>query len=171
EEPLAPEWAGDRVRDLYEIELLWECVIQGKPVLGLCRGAQIINVAFGGTLYQDIATQLPDAIRHVDRAIYDELVHEVALEPGSQLARLYPDLTGARVTSIHHQCVKEIGNGLVVEACSPVDGVIEAIRYTGAGDAMGVQWHPEFHLPGERMLLDSGPLLYDFLRRAEEYRD
>lgn len=170
EEPLRPEWSGDRVRDLYEIELLWECVIQGKPVFGVCRGEQIINVAFGGTLYQDIPTQLPDAIRHVDRAIYDELVHEIAIEPGSELARLYPDTAGARVTSIHHQCVKRLGNGLVVEARSPVDGVIEAIRYTGAGDVCGVQWHPEFHAPDERLLLDSQPLLYDFLRRAEERR-
>ncbi len=170
EEPIRPEWAGDRVRDLYEIELLWECVIQGKPVFGVCRGEQIINVAFGGSLYQDIATQLPEAIRHVDQSIYDELVHEIAIEPGSALARVYPDTGSARVTSIHHQCVKALGNGLVVEARSPADGVIEAIRYTGAGDVMGVQWHPEFHRPGERMLLDSGPLLRDFLHRAEARR-
>jgi len=170
EEPLRPEWAGDRVRDLYEIELLWECVIQGRPVLGVCRGAQLINVAFGGTLYQDIATQVPDAIRHVDRAVYDLLAHDIEIEPGSELARLYPVAVGARVTSIHHQSVKRIGNGLVIEARSPTDGVIEAIRYTGAGDVMGVQWHPEFHLPGESRLLDSGPLLYDFLRRAEGRR-
>lgn len=170
EEPLRPEWAGDRVRDLYEIELLWECVIQGRPVLGVCRGAQLINVAFGGTLYQDIATQIPDAIRHVDRAVYDLLAHEVEIEPASELARLYPEVAGARVTSIHHQCVKRLGSGVVVEAKSPNDGVIEAIRYTGAGDVMGVQWHPEFHRPGREQLLDSGPLLYDFLRRAEGRR-
>lgn len=170
EAPLRPEWAGDRVRDLYEIELLWECVIQGRPVLGVCRGAQLINVAFGGTLYQDIATQVPDAIRHVDREVYDQLAHDITIESGSELARLYPTTAGARVTSIHHQCVNRLGNGLVVEARSPTDGVIEAIRYTGAGDVAGVQWHPEFHPPGESPLLDSGPLLYDFLRRAEGRR-
>ncbi len=170
EEPLHPDWAGDRVRDLYEIELLWECIIQGRPVLGVCRGAQLINVAFGGTLYQDIATQISDAALHVDRAVYDQLAHDIEIEPGSELARLYPETTGARVTSIHHQCVNRLGSGLVVEARSPADGVIEAIRYTGAGDVMGVQWHPEFHTHRERLLLDSGPLLVDFLRRAEGRR-
>src|SRR5688500_4726154 len=65
EAPLQQDWAGDRVRDVYEIELLHEFVEARKPVLGICRGAQLINVAFGGSLYQDVATQLPDAQRHV----------------------------------------------------------------------------------------------------------
>ncbi|MEK7862313.1 MAG: gamma-glutamyl-gamma-aminobutyrate hydrolase family protein, partial [Chloroflexota bacterium] len=76
EEPLRPEWAGDRVRDLYEIELFWECAIQGKPVLGICRGHQLINVALGGTLHQDIGSQIEGAARHVDRETYDQNQHE-----------------------------------------------------------------------------------------------
>jgi gamma-glutamyl-gamma-aminobutyrate hydrolase PuuD len=68
ESPLREAWAGDRLRDEYEMELLQEFIEAGKPVLGICRGAQLINVAFGGTLYQDIATQLPEAGAHVSDA-------------------------------------------------------------------------------------------------------
>jgi putative glutamine amidotransferase len=166
EEPLAPEWAGDRVRDLYEMDLFWETVIQRKPVLGVCRGAQLINVALGGTLYQDIATQVPGALRHVDKVVYDEHHHEIAIEPGSALAALYPGLERAIVTSIHHQAVKAPGNGLVVEARSSADGVVEAIRWTGSSHVVGLQWHPEFHGVAADRLLDCGPILLEFFAKA-----
>jgi len=167
EAPQCPEWAGDRVRDLYEIDLLWEFVIQGKPVLGICRGEQLINVAFGGSLLQDIATQLPGARAHVDREAYDAHHHEVVFEPGSALARMYAS-RGGGVVSIHHQCAARIGSGLAVEARSADDGIVEALRGTGANYLMGVQWHPEFHRgPG---LLDPAPLLDGFLAAACEQR-
>jgi len=170
QEALDARWSGDRVRDLYEIELLWECVFQGKPVLGICRGAQLINVAFGGTLIQDIALQVPGAGMHTDAEVYDQLVHEVEIEPGSGLARLYPGLARASVNSLHHQAVDALGSGLVVEARSAGDGVVEAIRWTGASHVVGVQWHPEFHGRGDGALLDGGPLLSEFLRKAEDCR-
>jgi putative glutamine amidotransferase len=166
ETPLSPDWAGDRVRDLYEMDLFWETVIQRKPVLGVCRGAQLINVALGGTLYQDIATQVPGALRHVDRALFDGNHHEIAIEPGSALGALYPGLERASVTSIHHQAVKEPGNGLVVEARSPADGVVEAIRWTGSSHVVGLQWHPEFHSPAAEHLLDCSPILMEFFAKA-----
>ena len=169
EEPLRPEWSGDRVRDLYEIDMLWEFVIQQKPVLGICRGAQLINVAFGGTLVQDIPTLAGGAIRHYDREIYDELSHEISIEPGSRLARLFPGVERANVTSIHHQAVKSIGNGLIVEAHA-ADGIIEAIRWNGSSHVVGLQWHPEFHQGAHPHLLDGAPVLLEFLEKARERR-
>jgi len=166
EEPLKVEWSGDRVRDLYEIDLLWECVIQQKPMLGICRGAQLINVAFGGTLWQDIESQVPDATRHVDREAYDRHAHEIELVPGSGLGRLYPVRKRATVTSIHHQAVKELGRGLRAEAYSVPDGIIEAIRWSGASYVFGAQWHPEFHPGRGDGLLDCTPMLDEFLAHA-----
>lgn len=166
EEPLSREWAGDRLRDEYEIELLHEFIEAGKPVLGVCRGLQLINVAYGGTLYQDIAQQVPQARRHVTDA-YEKHLHEVRFEPGGGLARLYPGMTNAQVTSIHHQSVKTVGRNLRVEAWSESDRVIEAIRGAGSSYVLGVQWHPEFHPPGDESVLDSAPILDEFLRAAQ----
>jgi putative glutamine amidotransferase len=170
ETPRHPDWRGDRVRDLYEIELLWEFVFQGKPVLGICRGAQLINVAFNGSLHQDIALEVSRAVTHVDREAYDTLHHEVAFEPGSGLARIYDGAQRARVVSIHHQSVKRLGNGLVIEARSPDDGVVEAIRWNGPSLVVGVQWHPEFHTGTGSGLLDSGPIMAEFLAAARDRR-
>lgn len=170
EQPLRPEWAGDRVRDMYEIEMLWAFVFEQKPVLGICRGLQLINVAFNGSLHQDIATELPSAITHVDPALYDTLHHDVAFQPDSLLTRLYGSDARLRVNSIHHQCIKQLGNGLVVEAVSPADGVIEAVRWTGSSFVMGVQWHPEFHRSQVGHLLDSGPVVSNFLNQCIERR-
>jgi putative glutamine amidotransferase len=169
EEPIRPEWSGDRVRDLYEIDLLWEFVIQQKPVLGVCRGAQLINVAFGGTLVQDIPTLAGGAVRHYDRDAYDEWSHEISIEPASRLAQLYPGVERANVTSIHHQAVKSLGNGLVAEA-QAADGIIEAIRWNGASHVVGLQWHPEFQQGDHPHILDGSPVLHEFLDKASERR-
>ena len=165
EEPLSPEWAGDRMRDVYEIELVHEFVEAGKPVLGICRGAQLINVAFGGTLYQDIKAQLAEAQLHVTDA-YEKHRHDIRFEPGSGLARLYRNVERPVVTSIHHQSIKALGRGLRVEAWSEPDGIVEAIRGSGKTYVCAVQWHPEFHLPGDAAMLDSAPILEEFLDAA-----
>ena len=156
EEPLKPEWAGDPLRDGYEIELVRAFSAAAKPVLGICRGAQLINVALGGTLHQDIPAHRSDE--------YDQHAHEVRLEPGSGLARLYGETGPRRVVSIHHQAIKRLAPGLVVEARAE-DGVIEAVRGTGASYVCAVQWHPEFH-GGRHGFLDGGPLLDEFLAAA-----
>jgi gamma-glutamyl-gamma-aminobutyrate hydrolase PuuD len=164
-----PEWPGDRVRDMYELELLHEFIESGKPVLGVCRGCQLINVAFGGTLYQDIATDVPTALAHVDDA-YDQNRHAIQFPPGSTLANMFPTHADALVNSIHHQAVRTVGRDLNVEAVSVSDGIIEAVRYRKAPFVMGVQWHPEFHRAGGPELLDCTPILDTFLRVARETR-
>lgn len=175
EKPLAPEWAGDRVRDVYEMDLFNAFVAAGKPVLGICRGCQLINVALGGTLYQDIATQVPQALEHRDAQKYDLQLHRMSLVQGTRLAQLYPNVSQATINSIHHQAIKELGRDLVVEAVAVPDGIVEAIRWRGPSYVFGIQWHPEFlhqrELHAEQ--LDGKPMLDDFLSavRARKERD
>ncbi len=164
-----PEWPGDRVRDMYELELLHEFVESGKPVLGVCRGCQLINVAFGGTLYQDIASDVPTADVHVSEH-YDQHRHAITFPEGSTFASMFPGRREAIVNSIHHQAVRNLGRDLTVEAVSASDGLIEAVRYRRSPFVVGVQWHPEFHRAGGPELLDCTPLLDTFLRSARETR-
>lgn len=171
EKPMDPAWAGDAIRDRYEIELIEAFVKAGKPVFGVCRGMQLINVMFGGTLYQDIPTQCPESIRHREAGQYENHFHEVQFEPGSRLAQLYPGVGRVTTNSIHHQAVKDVAPGFVVEARCPQDGTVEAIRRTGAGYVAAVQWHPEFHQPGHPQHFDDSALLQDFLQAARKVRD
>ena len=164
EEPLKPEWGGDPVRDAYELELVHEFLEAGKPILGICRGMQLINVAFGGSLLQDIPTLLPEAIAH-ETPQYDRHRHEVTLVDGSWLQRWNGSLPGRQVASVHHQAIKRLGRELVVEATAP-DGVVEAIRHTGRTFVYGVQWHPEFHALDDPDMLDPTPMLDAFLAAA-----
>ncbi len=167
-QPWQPKAEYDPIRDEYELELLHGFIKAGKPVLGICRGCQLLNVYFGGTLVQDIPSQWPGAIAHVDTERYDRLVHEVHFVPGSRLSDIY-GYAPRRVTSIHHQCIDQLGQGLVLEARSPIDLVPEGVRHTGHPFVMGVQWHPEFHLGGNggsQDILDSGPLMMAFLKAA-----
>jgi putative glutamine amidotransferase len=165
ETPIDPKWSGDRVRDDYERALLAAFAERGKPVLGICRGLQLMNVAFGGTLLQDIATQRPQSLVHRDAARYDRNLHEVVFEPGTHLARVFEGVPAATVNSVHHQAIKALAPGFVVEARCPADGLIEAIRRPQGSYMAAVQWHPEFHRPGEGTL-DDRPLLDDFLAAA-----
>ena len=158
EQPLKPEWEGDPLRDRYEIELVQAFMAQKKPVLGICRGAQLINVALGGSLHQDVP-----AHRTED---YDLHAHDVRLEPGSGLARLYGETGPRRVVSIHHQAINRLAPGLRVEARAD-DGVIEAVRGTGATYICAVQWHPEFH-GGRDGFLDGALLLDEFLEATRK---
>jgi putative glutamine amidotransferase len=166
ETALKPEWEGDYVRDQYEIELLHEFAARGKPVLGVCRGLQLVNVAFGGTLFQDIPTQLQGARNHRNWDIYDQNFHTVNLTPGSAMAKLYPGVEHAKVNSIHHQAINKLGRDLQVEARSDTDGIVEAVRLKADHYVAAVQWHPEFQNPYDKTLLDGRPLLQEFLKEA-----
>ncbi len=170
EKALRPEWNGDRVRDEYEISLLRAFMELQKPVLGVCRGAQVINVALGGTLYQDLATQAPRSLNHRNWEIYEQNCHATSFVPGSGLARLYPASKVVKTNSIHHQAVKTLGHDLVVEALSEPDRIVEAIRFTGQAYVFAVQWHPEFHAPDDPSFLDDTPILDDFLAAAAQHK-
>jgi putative glutamine amidotransferase len=166
EMPLSPEWSGDRVRDRYEMALIRAFVDADKPVFGICRGLQLLNVTFGGTLLQDIATQRPEAVAHRELGKYEQHFHTIDLLPGSTLAGLYPGVARARMNSIHHQGIKDLAPGFDVEARCPEDGMIEAIRRREGSYVAGVQWHPEFHDPEDPAHFDDGPILQHFLAAA-----
>lgn len=168
ETPLKPEWAGDRRRDLYEMALVSEFVRQHKPVLGLCRGLQLLNVAFKGTLYQDIGTQLMTTTNHRNWDVYDQNLHEIEIAPNSGLQKLYPGVETVTINSVHHQAIKDLGPGFRAEAFSKSDRLIEAIRLEGAEYVVGVQWHPEFQSSQDSTLLSTKPLLNEFIAEAKK---
>lgn len=168
EEPARADWSGDAVRDAYELALLGAMIERDKPVLGICRGHQLLNVYLGGSLYQDVRTMADGARVHRDADLYETLSHDIDLVPGSWISSIYGGATRVHVNSIHHQAIKAPGRGVVVEARSVEDGVIEAIRVEGPRWVRGVQWHPEFRNPENPRELDRRPLLLAFLAAARE---
>ena len=161
------------MRDLYDLAVVKAFAEVGKPIFGVCRGLQLINVAFGGALYQDIETQHPGALQHRNATTYDQHFHDIQIVPGTRLAQLYPDKPRARVNSIHHQGIKVVAPEFVVEALSEPDGVPEAIRLQpapGRSYIAATQWHPEFH-NGATDVLDDTAILTDFLTACETARD
>ena len=172
EEPLREEWLGDHVRDLYDLAVVEAFAQAGKPIFGVCRGLQLINVAFGGTLYQDIETQHPGAQQHRNARTYDQHFHAVDIVPGTRLAQLYPGQPRVQVNSIHHQGIKRLAADFVVEAFSHPDGLPEAIRRRparGRGYIAATQWHPEFHTLGAQTVDDTA-ILNDFLSACSAAR-
>lgn len=133
----------DRDRDRAELALAREALRTGRPILAICRGVQVLNVALGGTLYQDIGTQVPGALQHrsPDGQAKNVSTHPVRLVPGSRLAD-FLGTTEARVNSFHHQAARDVGEGLAVTARAP-DGVIEGLEHQTHPFCVGVQWHPE----------------------------
>ena len=136
---------SDPARDWVEMRLIRWALEDGKPILGVCRGVQALNVACGGSLYQDVAAQYPLAVKHdyfptgeTPRAY---LAHPVEVRPDSRLA----GLLGAgrlQVNSMHHQGVKALGRDLAAVAFAP-DGLVEGVERPGDAFVVGVQWHPE----------------------------
>ena len=135
---------------------------------GICRGCQLINVAFGGSLYQDIGTQVPEALDHRDITKYERNYHRLEFVPGTGLAKLYPNRRQALINTIHHQAVDKLGRGMIVEAVAVPDGIVEAIRWRGPSYVFGVQWHPEFMFGPDigNEHLDGTPILTEFLEAA-----
>jgi putative glutamine amidotransferase len=160
----------DLDRDGVEILLTQWARADGKPVFGVCRGLQIINVAAGGTLYQDCTEYYEGSIKHdyFPTAGYarDYLAHTVRIEPGTRLYEAYGAAEGT-VNSMHHQGLKHIADGLIA-SCTAPDGLIEALESEGVAFCVGVQWHPE-------MLFDTDAptrrLFQAFMDAAAEYRE
>lgn len=133
----------DPDRDDIEITLVRWAVETGKPLLAICRGHQIFNVALGGSLWEDVYTQMPDAIFHsyTDLEPREYLAHAVTVQPHSRLARQL-GATQVVVNSLHHQGIRRLAAGVTAVAYAP-DGLIEGIELTDHPYAIGVQWHPE----------------------------
>jgi len=205
EEPVCQEWCGDARRDGYELALVQEFLAQRKPILGICRGMQLLNVALGGSLYQDVPSQFPNSICHRSEGAGNQktpdsgvhAAHTVRFIDSSWLHKLYTEFASANsgqvvsattrgprsgttyagaslnhpVVSVHHQAVKRLGEGLSVEAVSPEDALIEAIRLDSPRQfALGLQWHPEIQPPNDPAYLDPEPILQAFRTAALERR-
>jgi putative glutamine amidotransferase len=135
-----------RERDAWELALVLRALERGLPVLGICRGAQILNVALGGTLHQ----HLPDVVGHnwhqAGNAVFNTSV--ISTVPGTRLASLIGESTDAQC--YHHQAIAELGKGLIATAWD-TDGVVEAVEIPGPQFVLAVQWHPEERLDDLRL--------------------
>ena len=142
EDPLPGLISSCRKRDVMESYVLEKAIAADKPILGICRGIQFINVMLGGTLYQDLPTQHPSDTDHHQQAPYDVPAHTVTLETGSPLYACL-GIRELPVNSCHHQAVKKVADTLEVMAVSP-DGIPEALYRPKSRFLWAVQWHPEF---------------------------
>jgi putative glutamine amidotransferase len=136
----------DPQRDEFEIDLIGQAVARGVPVFGICRGMQILNVALGGNLIQDLPSQTSTTLEHSKTTPLCAIAHEVWISRGSVLASLMPEklaeADSCAVNSRHHQAVRRVADGFEVTATAP-DGIIEAIENRGLPFCVAVQWHPE----------------------------
>jgi putative glutamine amidotransferase len=162
---------SDPARDRVELELVRWAMKDRKPVLGVCRGLQIINLAAGGTLVQDLNALRPDSIKHDyfpfrDGYSRDHLAHAVRVTQGTRLERLMGEAE-FQVNSMHHQGIERLGRGLVASAVAP-DGVIEGVETRDDYFLVGVQWHPE-------VLIENDPktrrLFEEFIAAASDFRE
>ena len=161
---LTGNYPTDIVRDRYELALIDAFIEAKKPILGICRGLQLLNIYFGGTLHTDLETS--GFGQHLDRQTESKHSHPVNIVPGSALSRIY---TGtSRVISVHHQGIEKLGEGLSVEGVSLDDDLIEAISLINDDKfVLAVQWHPELHVHGQKDYFDANELLKLFVRVAK----
>jgi putative glutamine amidotransferase len=144
EEPIPELGSTDPLRDTVELWLARWAAADGKPILGICRGVQMLNVALGGTLYQDIPAQLDSELVHdssYTRQDWAYMAHDLRLDPNSKLAQFF-GTTNFPTNSLHHQSLKALGSGIKAVGWAP-DGVVEAVEGRNGHFMVGVQCHPE----------------------------
>lgn len=141
EEPHHLLEATYRERDLCEMALVRAAAQKKIPVLGICRGLQLINVTFGGSLYQDLTASNKDLFQHRQKTNIHQGTHTVDLEKGTMLEKIY-NQKSIRTNSLHHQSVKNLADGFIINARSR-DGIIEGIEKMDQSFILGLQWHPE----------------------------
>ncbi|WP_304507118.1 gamma-glutamyl-gamma-aminobutyrate hydrolase family protein [Anaerotignum sp.] len=163
EEPLRESGEISPLRDDFELSLCHLAIQNNIPLLGICRGMQIINIALGGTIFQDISVQTSSTLKHSQQAPRGYGTHSIIMEKNSLLSSLWGK-EKATVNSFHHQAVAVLGDGLRISAKSQ-DGLIEAIEHIENPFVLGVQWHPEA-MKGE----DQRKLFSAFLSAAEEFQ-
>lgn len=150
-------------RDELEFKVFAQVLPTNKPVLAICRGMQLVNVAFGGTLYQDISSQLPEAILHKQSEPKDTCAHEIEVLENTPLYDLLGK-GGMQVNTFHHQAVKRLGEGLAVMARAK-DGVAEAVYLPGERYFRAYQWHPECLVEA---CPDNEKILQDFVNACKK---
>ncbi len=148
EEIVAPVFPSPTQRTDFDLGFFKAALKAGKAILAICHGMQIVNVALGGTLYQDIPSQVPAAIQHRGKEGRDAIRHIVKVKKESRLAEILGGRLEIVVSSIHHQAVKILGKDLRVSAQAP-DGLVEGVELPGNPRFIGVQWHPEEELESE----------------------
>lgn len=140
EEPKELQGPIDAIRDTFDLKIIDRAIKLNKGILGICRGHQIINVYFGGTLHQDISYGYKDALKHSQQANKEYGTHTVEFLKGSKLHDIFGD--SIMTNTYHHQAIKDLGKGVITTANSK-DGVIEGIEVENYTNIIGVQWHPE----------------------------
>ena len=163
----------DLERDEFELAVVHAALAQDIPVLGICRGLQIFNVALGGTLIQDVNDLYPDATEHRQQALnihHEETFQTAVLSPGDHPLRSMGAGDTLEINSFHHQGIDTLADALQVMATTE-DGLIEAVYHPGATHAMAVQWHPEMLAPHQPEAAEIFRSLIEAATRYSESRD
>ncbi len=163
EEPILQNGEISPLRDAYELHLCKEALQRALPLLGVCRGMQIMNIATGGSIYQDIGVQTHSTLKHNQQAPRSYATHSIQIQQDSLLAALW-QTKSIVVNSVHHQAVSKLGAGFMISAKS-TDALTEAIENPEYDFVVGVQWHPEAMQTKEQMAL-----FERFVQAAKRYQ-